>query len=49
MPWRSARTSWPPIVNVSIAKKRTSGGVSAGAYDFVKDALDALGADTKFW
>ena len=27
----------------------SSGGVSAGAYDFVKDALDALGADTKFW
>jgi molybdopterin molybdotransferase len=27
----------------------SSGGVSAGAYDFVKDALDALGAETKFW
>lgn len=27
----------------------TSGGVSAGAYDFVKDALDALGAETLFW
>jgi len=27
----------------------SSGGVSVGAYDFVKDALDALGADTKFW
>jgi molybdopterin molybdotransferase len=27
----------------------TTGGVSAGAYDFVKDALDALGAETKFW
>jgi len=27
----------------------TSGGVSVGAYDFVKDALDALGAETKFW
>jgi len=26
-----------------------SGGVSAGAYDFVKDALDALGAETRFW
>jgi molybdopterin molybdotransferase len=27
----------------------TSGGVSVGAYDFVKEALDALGAETKFW
>jgi molybdopterin molybdotransferase len=27
----------------------TTGGVSAGAYDFVKDALEALGAETKFW
>ncbi|MBV9496424.1 MAG: molybdopterin molybdotransferase MoeA [Acidobacteria bacterium] len=27
----------------------SSGGVSVGAFDFVKDALDALGADTKFW
>jgi len=27
----------------------SSGGVSVGAYDFVKDALDALGAETKFW
>ena len=27
----------------------TSGGVSVGAFDFVKDALDALGAETKFW
>lgn len=27
----------------------STGGVSVGAYDFVKDALDALGADTKFW
>jgi len=27
----------------------TSGGVSVGAYDFVKDALDALGAETMFW
>ncbi len=27
----------------------SSGGVSAGAYDFVKDALDELGAETKFW
>jgi molybdopterin molybdotransferase len=27
----------------------TSGGVSVGAYDFVKDALEALGAETKFW
>src|SRR5439155_6818642 len=27
----------------------SSGGVSVGAYDFVKDALDALGAQTKFW
>ena len=27
----------------------TSGGVSVGAFDFVKDALDALGAESKFW
>jgi len=27
----------------------TTGGVSMGAYDFVKDALEALGAETKFW
>lgn len=27
----------------------TTGGVSVGAFDFVKDALDALDADTKFW
>jgi len=27
----------------------STGGVSVGAYDYVKDALDALGADTKFW
>lgn len=27
----------------------STGGVSAGAYDFVKDALDELGAETKFW
>jgi len=27
----------------------SSGGVSVGAYDFVKDALDTLGAETKFW
>lgn len=27
----------------------TSGGVSVGAWDFVKDALDALGAEMKFW
>jgi len=27
----------------------SSGGVSAGAYDYVKDALDALGAETRFW
>jgi molybdopterin molybdotransferase len=27
----------------------TSGGVSVGAWDFVKDALEALGAETKFW
>jgi len=27
----------------------SSGGVSAGAYDFVKEALDALGAETHFW
>lgn len=27
----------------------TSGGVSVGAFDYVKDALDALGATTDFW
>ena len=27
----------------------TSGGVSVGAFDFVKDALDFLGAETRFW
>jgi molybdopterin molybdotransferase len=27
----------------------SSGGVSVGAYDFVKDALGHLGAETKFW
>jgi len=27
----------------------SSGGVSVGAYDFVKEALEALGADFKFW
>lgn len=27
----------------------SSGGVSVGAYDFVKDALEALGAETSFW
>lgn len=27
----------------------TSGGVSVGAYDFVKEALETLGAETKFW
>ncbi|HYI08332.1 MAG TPA: gephyrin-like molybdotransferase Glp [Thermoanaerobaculia bacterium] len=27
----------------------TSGGVSVGAYDFVKEALEELGAETKFW
>ncbi len=27
----------------------SSGGVSQGAYDFVKDALDDIGAETKFW
>jgi len=27
----------------------TSGGVSVGAFDFVKDALEALGAEEKFW
>jgi molybdopterin molybdotransferase len=27
----------------------SSGGVSVGAYDFVKDALDHLGAETRFW
>ena len=27
----------------------SSGGVSAGAFDFVKDALDRVGASTSFW
>lgn len=27
----------------------SSGGVSAGAFDFIKDALDDLGAQTLFW
>jgi molybdopterin molybdotransferase len=27
----------------------SSGGVSVGAYDFVKEALETLGAETKFW
>jgi molybdopterin molybdotransferase len=27
----------------------SSGGVSVGAWDFVKDALHALGAESKFW
>jgi len=27
----------------------TTGGVSQGAFDFVKDALEDLGAETKFW
>lgn len=27
----------------------SSGGVSVGAYDFVKDALETLGAESKFW
>jgi len=27
----------------------SSGGVSVGAYDFVKEALDVLGAEQKFW
>jgi len=27
----------------------SSGGVSVGAYDFVKDALDSMGAETRFW
>ncbi|HJQ38754.1 MAG TPA: gephyrin-like molybdotransferase Glp [Thermoanaerobaculia bacterium] len=27
----------------------TSGGVSVGAFDFVKEALESLGAETKFW
>ncbi|MBV8517857.1 MAG: molybdopterin molybdotransferase MoeA [Acidobacteria bacterium] len=27
----------------------SSGGVSVGAFDFVKDALESLGAETKFW
>lgn len=27
----------------------TTGGVSVGAFDYVKEALEALGAETKFW
>jgi molybdopterin molybdotransferase len=27
----------------------TTGGVSVGAYDFVKEALESLGAETHFW
>jgi molybdopterin molybdotransferase len=27
----------------------STGGVSVGAFDFVKDALDHLGAETRFW
>lgn len=27
----------------------SSGGVSVGAYDFVKDALETLGAESRFW
>lgn len=27
----------------------SSGGVSVGAFDFVKEALEAIGAETKFW
>jgi len=27
----------------------STGGVSVGAFDFVKDALDALGGETRFW
>ncbi|HEY0156059.1 MAG TPA: gephyrin-like molybdotransferase Glp [Thermoanaerobaculia bacterium] len=27
----------------------SSGGVSVGAFDFVKEALEAVGAETKFW
>ncbi|HYH10497.1 MAG TPA: gephyrin-like molybdotransferase Glp [Thermoanaerobaculia bacterium] len=27
----------------------SSGGVSVGAYDFVKEALETLGAESKFW
>lgn len=27
----------------------SSGGVSVGAFDFVKEALEALGGETKFW
>ena len=27
----------------------SSGGVSVGAYDYVKDSLETLGAETKFW
>lgn len=27
----------------------SSGGVSVGAYDYVKEALETLGAETKFW
>jgi molybdopterin molybdotransferase len=52
---------FPPIPDEPEATKRaiekalqhdvvvSSGGVSHGAFDFVKDALDELGAETKFW
>lgn len=40
---RALRTALESDVVVS------SGGVSQGAYDFVKDALDDIGAETKFW
>ncbi len=52
---------FPPIPDEPRATKRaieqalehdvvvSSGGVSHGAFDFVKDALDDLGAETKFW
>ena len=51
----------PPVADDREATKRalrsalesdvvvSSGGVSQGAYDFVKDALDEIGAETKFW
>lgn len=40
---RALRTALESDVVVS------SGGVSQGAYDFVKDALDEIGAETQFW
>ena len=40
---RALRTALQSDVVIS------SGGVSQGAYDFVKDALDDIGAQTKFW